>query len=758
MWRAAAVKEGRKRGARASSRQRPGLLGGSMDDQPHLRAEGASGPYFISATASLAEQRPRTLKAGDIFALFGNSGDATAGPGSAEGIYYRDTRYLSCLSLRIGGVAPMLLSSAVSNENAMLTCDLTNPNMLEVEPGLEQGQIHIRRAKFLWRGACHERLTVRSFALGRRRISLQIDFAADFTDLFEVRGMKRARRGLLLPPRVEQASCVLAYDGLDGVRRATRVSFEPAPTHLGPRGAVYEFELDPDVPATLGVQISCLEGTAAENAPPLPNFVPAMHAFRKELRRAHRAWPGIESDNEIFNESISRSLADLIMLVTNTEDGPYPYAGIPWFSTAFGRDAIITGLQTLWLAPALSRGVLLYLAANQAQEIDPAADAEPGKILHEVRHGEMALLGEVPFRRYYGSVDSTPLFVMLAGAYLDRTGDLATLRAIWPNIEAALGWIDQYGDADGDGFVEYGRRTEAGLANQGWKDSCDSIFHADGQLADGPIALCEVQAYVFAARVAASDIAEALGDATRAASLRAQSTTLRERFEHAFWDADLSLYALALDGQKAPCKVAASNAGHVLFTGLAGAERGALIADKLLKPPFFSGWGIRTLAVGQVRYNPMSYHNGSVWPHDNSLIAAGLARYGHRGPAARVLSSLFGAAQCADLRRLPELFCGFPRMRNQGPTAYPVACAPQAWAAGALPACLAACLGVGFDAARGTVTFTNPVLPDFIHWLKLRNLPLGNATIDIVLHRAEAGAIAMAVSGRRGDIQATMTS
>jgi glycogen debranching enzyme len=729
-----------------------------MDDQPHLRAEGAAGRYFISATSSLAEERPRTLKAGDTFALFGHSGDATAGPGSAEGIYHRDTRYLSRMSLRIGGVAPMLLSSAVSNDNAMLTCDLTNPNMLESEPALDQGQIHVRRAKFLWRGACHERLTVRSFAPIRTRITLQIDFAADFADLFEVRGMKRARRGQLMPPTVEQACCLLAYEGLDGVRRATRVSFEPAPANLGPRGATYEFELDPGVHAAVGLQISCLEGAAAREAPPMPHFVPAMHAFRKELRRANRAWPGIETDNEIFNESISRALADLIMLVTNTQDGPYPYAGIPWFSTAFGRDGIITGLQTLWLAPALSRGVLLYLAANQAQDMDPAADAEPGKILHEVRHGEMALLGEVPFRRYYGSVDATPLFIMLAGAYLERSGDLATLRSIWPNIEAALGWIDHYGDADGDGFVEYGRRTEAGLINQGWKDSADSIFHANGELAAGPIALCEVQAYVFAARIAASRIAAALGDAARAALLEVQAIALQERFERAFWDAELGLYVLALDGRKAPCRVAASNAGHVLFAGLANAERGAIIADRLLKPPFFSGWGIRTLAVGQARYNPMSYHNGSVWPHDNSMIAAGLARYGHRPAAARVLSSLFGAARHADLRRLPELFCGFPLMRNQGPTSYPVACAPQAWAAGALPACLAACLGVGFDPARRAVTFTNPVLPDFIQWLKLRNIPLGDATIDIVLHRAEAGAVAMAVLNRRGDIQATMTS
>jgi glycogen debranching enzyme len=727
-----------------------------MDEHTPHRAEGAAGPYFISATASLAEQRPRTLKAGDMFALFGHRGDATAGPGGAEGIYFRDTRYLSAMVLSLGGVPPMLLSSAVSTDNAMLTCDLTNPDMADLVPCLNQGQIHLRRAKFLWNAACHERLTVRSYAPERLRISLEVAFAADFADLFEVRGMSRRQRGKMSPPDVGNDRVLLAYEGLDQVRRTTCVTFDRPPTTLRPGRATYELELAPGEPVTLGLQISCQEGTQPDAQPHA--FVGAMRAARRELRRANRTWPGIETDNDIFNESIQRATADLVMLITDTEDGPYPYAGIPWFSTAFGRDALITGLQTLWLAPALSRGVLLYLAANQATHCDAAADAEPGKILHEVRHGEMALLGEVPFRRYYGSVDSTPLFVMLAGAYLDRTGDLATVRDIWPNIEAALAWIDTYGDADGDGFVEYGRRTEKGLINQGWKDSFDSIFHADGRLADGPIALCEVQAYVFAARMAASRIATALGEPGRAAALCAQATKLARDFEQAFWDDELGLYALALDGAKKPCRVAASNTGHVLFAGLAPPDRAATIAEHLLAARFFSGWGIRTVALGQARYNPMSYHNGSVWPHDNALIAAGFARYGNGAAAAKVLTSLFAAAGDADLRRLPELFCGFARMRNQGPTGYPVACAPQAWAAGALPACLAACLGVGFDTARATVTFTSPVLPDFMHWIKLRNLAMGDATIDIVLHRTETGAVAMAVTGRRGDIRATMTS
>jgi glycogen debranching enzyme len=450
---------------------------------------------------------------------------------------------------------------------------------------------------------------------------------------------------------------------------------------------------------------------------------------------ARRRQCAISSSNTQFNEWIRRSASDLHMMVTNLAEGPYPYAGVPWFSTPFGRDGIITALQMLWTAPHVAKGVLRYLASRQATEVDTANDAEPGKILHEARGGEMAALGEIPFRRYYGSVDATPLFVVLLGAYYTRTGDRELVESLWPNVERALAWIEYYGDVDGDGFVEYARRSSNGLVQQGWKDSNDSVFHADGRLAEPPIALCEVQGYVFDAKRRAAELAGLLGLTTRAAALVDEAAALRERFEHHFWREDLGTYALALDGQKAPCLVRASNAGHTLFSGVASPAHASRIAEGLFGETLCTGWGIRTLAGTEARFNPMSYHNGSIWPHDNALIASGLARYGRTDLAARLCESLFDAAGSFDLRRMPELFCGFRRRAGVGPTRYPVACAPQSWAAGAAFMLLESCLGLQIDAPARRITFSHPMLPPFLDRVRIENLRIGGATLDLVLDR-----------------------
>lgn len=725
----------------------------------HVAAQGVGtgaplAQFLVPAATSLQERRLRSLKDGDSFMVCDPNGDAVAAPDSTEGLYYRDCRHLSKLFLSIEGRRPLLLSSGLRDDNATLVCDLTNPDLFDADGRLihDHDLIHMRRARFLWNAVGHERLVLKNFDQKRRRFRLDLAFAADFADLFEVRGTARTLRGRHHPPEVAADAVTLSYTGLDSRRRETRLRFAPAPSRLDGDSASYDIDLAPQESLLIFIEIACDRAPAG---PPRRAFARAL----RDLRQALRIVSGgarIESSNQIFDEAAGRARADLTMLITRTPEGPYPYAGIPWFSTVFGRDGLITALQTLWLDPRIARGVLRYLAAHQAAVHDAAADAEPGKILHEMRRGEMAELGEVPFRRYYGSVDATPLFVMLAGAYLERTGDLDTLRALWPHVEAALTWIAEEGDRDGDGFVEYGRRTRDGLINQGWKDSHDAVFHEDGRLATGPIALAEVQAYVYGAWRAGSTLAARLGHGLRAQELAVKAEFLRMQFDEAFFDRELGLYVLALDGEKRPCRVRASNAGHALLTGIALPERAESVVQALMSRELFSGWGVRTVATTEARYNPLSYHNGSVWPHDNALIAAGCARYGFRDAAARIFGGIFAAATYIELRRLPELFCGFPRQRSIGPTFYPVACAPQAWAATSTFSLLQSCLGLSFSPAASAIVFDRPMLPAFLDRVILRGLHVNSASADVEIARV-GGQVTVKVLVRSGKIQVLTT-
>src|SRR6478752_1865795 len=583
-------------------------------------------PFYIPMTGPASRPR-RALKHDDTFVVLDSHGDIGASAGGPDGLFSADTRYLARLELALDEVQPLLLGSSLRDDNSSLTVDLTNPDIYRNgRIVLQKDMLHIVRSIFLWRGTAYQRIGLQNHGEDPASFDLTLLFDNDFADLFEVRGEKRPRRGIGSSKLLGPSDVQLDYRGLDGESRHTALHFYPKPTRLAVNAATYHFELAPQQASSLFVAVSCNKPAGAKPVP----FFRGLLAHRREMRRSNDGATSVETSNNIFNEVLCQSMADLNMLMTDTPQGRYPYAGIPWYSTTFGRDGIITALQMLWCDSRIAKGVLRRLAAFQATAFDPRADAEPGKVPHEMRGGEMAALHEVPFGLYYGSADATPLFVMLAGLYAAHTGDIETLRELWPNVDAALGWIDGPGDPDRDGFVEYRRADENGLVNQGWKDSHDAIFHADGSLAQGPIALCEVQGYVYLAKRLAARAARQLGMQVRGDALDAQATKLAEQFEAAFWCADIGTYALALDGQKRPCRVRTSNAGQVLFSGIAAPERADAVMRDLMRPSFFSGWGIRTVARDEPRYNPMSYHNGSVWPHDNSLIAAGFARYGHK--------------------------------------------------------------------------------------------------------------------------------
>ncbi len=700
----------------------------------------------------MAEQdtkEPRTparlfaLKQGDTFVVADAFGDIT---GEGDGLFHNDTRLLSRFRLSVGGRPLELLSGAVSEDNVLFTANLTNAPLPPIGgQSTRQGAIHVERTRLIWEDRLYERVRLRNFGQLTVRLPLRLEFAADFRDMFEVRGLTRPARGRVRAAVVDEDSVALSYEGLDGVLRASALAFGTRPTELAPGCADFALALAPKLRTDIFYEV----GLDVAAPPSRQRFRTAAAHARLAARAVRRRGAHLKSSGRVFSAWLDRSRADLALLTTEFPTGPYPYAGIPWFSTAFGRDAIITSLQLLWLDPSLARGVLRFLAAHQAHETSRFTDAAPGKIMHETRKGEMVRLGELPFEQYYGGVDTTPLFVLLAGAYAGRTGDLALVEELWPALLAAMAWVEGDGDADGDGLIDYARGAETGLANQGWKDSEDSVFDEDGKDVQGPVALVEVQGYAYAAFRAMAELAARRGEAAETcADWRAKAERLRERVEARYWVEEIGTYALALDGRGRPCRVRTSNAGHLLYVGLPSLARGRRVAELLLGGTFDTGWGLRTLARDEPRYNPMSYHNGSVWPHDTALCTAGIARYGRRDGAAGLLSDMFETAVRFDMR-LPELFCGFPRRPGEPPIAYPVACLPQAWAAGSVFMMLQACLGLTISGWRGEIRIDRPRLPVGIDRLTIRQLLVGRTMLDLTFQRVGGR---VAVYPENGDV------
>jgi glycogen debranching enzyme len=740
----------------------------------------------------------QVLKHGNLYLLTDPFGDIR--PDSRGlGLYLSDTRLLSCCSLRIGGIRPVLLQGSMG-ANYRGSIQLTNPSAdrnpdakMHADWAEVAGRtLGIARDRLIGTGGLEERIRIVNHAGKEISVPIELELGADDADIFEVRGYPRRDRGTLLPVAITPTRATFRYDGLDKRRRSTYVAFSEAAQAYGPidlgsddqltSGGSVRFRWDLRLGAgerrelrwTVWPSISGPGGSApprtGDDAPtrsgadgdgPAALFPDPPRISGDDGAGAYHAWgrgtTAIQTDHELFNLTLNRSLADLRLLIN---DGPaegqrYVAAGVPWFSTLFGRDAVIASFQALAFRPQIAIETLEVLAAYQATEVDEWRDAEPGKILHELRTGEMAGAGELPHTPYYGSIDSTPLWLILLSATFDWTGDRALLDRLWPNALRALEWIDRYGDRDGDGFVEYERRSPRGLMNQGWKDSGDAIRDRDGRFPTTPIALAEVQGYVFDAKRRLAGLAALRGEAELSARLLNEAETLRRRFEDAFWVEDQRYYAMALDGEKRHLDAIGSNAGQCLWSGIASPARGRDVTDRLMSPAMFSGWGIRTYASDQQGYNPIGYHTGSVWPHDTSLIAAGLKRYGFDDESNRLVGHVFQAAQHFADYRLPELFCGFDRDHSALPVPYPVACSPQAWAAGASFLFVETMLGLRANAGAQELELRHPNLPDWIGKITLTNLRIGDASVDLLFHRWR-GTTSAEVLRKVGDLSVTI--
>ncbi len=700
---------------------------------------GMKEPAGLPFVVTEVPRKTLIIKEGEYFLYTFEDGEMRAGNQAGLGLYYRDTRYLSVWETRMEGCRPMLLTAS-SDEDYLSYIHLCNPDIeAEGVVVVPQNSINIRKTRLIHAGL-RENILIRNYHIEKVVFTLSIKLGADYSDIFEVRGMKRANRGTSHNPKTRGNKLIFSYRGLDEMERSTVVEFATKPNRLdlGRYQAElhYDLVLEPYEVQALEFNIFPLE----EGQDPVGGD---FDVLRRELSASYEDWMSgstrIISDNQIFNLLMRQVMKDLRALHTRTQYGHVMVGGIPWYVAPFGRDALITGFQMLMVKPEVARDALRFLARFQGNEVNDWRDEQPGKILHEIRQGEMARCREIPHSPYYGTVDATPLFIILATEYVKWTNDVALFHELEPNLMAALRWMDRYGDLDGDGFLEFIRRSPGGLSNQYWKDSWDSLRHRDGSIPEPPIATVETQAYAFYAKRRLGAILQELGRIQEGAELLRQSERMRQRFEETFWDEDAQFYILGLDGAKQPLPVISSNAGHALFTGLPAPERARKVIDRLLAPDMFSGWGIRSLSEDATYFNPMSYHNGTIWPHDNAIILRGMKRYGETEGVLRVINSLFEAATSMDYMRMPELFCGFSRARLDYPVIYPVACSPQAWSAAAIFLMVQTMLGISADAPQGVLYVNRPSLPNWLTRVEIRDMAVGNARIDLLFRREEEG-------------------
>ncbi len=661
------------------------------------------------------------------------------------GIYLSDTRYISDWEMTVNGEHLVYLSHELRGQGNACVFSMTNRDIpsLDGKTRIQRDTLLIRRVLTLYKDTIFEHLEFTNYDVIDHELEIEENLGSTFDDIFEVRGVRRAQRGRVLTPTVDERGVVFGYEGLDGITRRT---FVQTPTGsrseaYGHSAAITSRVLAPAKGrADLKTVISFNERsneeifednfeiiTVSEHLKILENL--SQHAYLGDFK--------IRSDNVIFDRSMKNARMDIEMLTTFEPEQRlvYPYAGIPWFAAPFGRDGLITAYQTLPFYPRLAQGVLEYVFRSMGTKVDAFTDEEPGKIFHELRRGELANLREIPYIPYYGSVDATPLALILLGEYLAWTHDELSLRAWWPKVRKAVEWLDQWGDSDGDGFIEYIKRSPTGLDNQGWKDSHNSIMYDNGVLAQPPIQLCEVQAYAYRARLVVAGLARRMGENDYAAELESRAAILKVDFRKAFWDKTENYIYLARDSRKEPCRVMSSNQGHCLWGGILDASDARYVADHLMSARLFSGYGIRTLAADEKAYNPLSYHNGSVWPHDNSLILEGLRFYDQTRHLQTLTDALFDVVALSDDYRLPELFCGFRRRTREPPVPYEVACRPQAWAAGSMFLMIKAMLGLEMSLGQNEIIFQSPLLPSSVNSVEIDGLRVRDTEFNLVVTR-----------------------
>ncbi|KHE70095.1 amylo-alpha-1,6-glucosidase [Halobacillus sp. BBL2006] len=675
----------------------------------------------------------RVLKDNELFLLTDKSGDIPLEHPYGLGLYKRDTRFLSEMSLTINGEPLILLKSEAGGtyESSML---LTNPHMeKDDEVELWRESIEIERFRYISDDVLYETIRAKSYYPKPVRFSLELSFEADFADMFIVRGFQHGEIGTKQETKVEEDRLIFNYDGADQINRSTQVIWEQTSGAKAEGSTItFPFALAHEEVKEIMVRVVPLVGEEKKEARKAPKAY-------QNLKETYEDWNAnvtkVVTDHTSLNRLIERGIQDLRALSTDVGFGPFFVAGLPWFGVPFGRDSLIAALQTLPFQPEIAKGTLHTLAHYQGTKKDEWRDEEPGKIMHEIRYGELANTNQVPFTPYYGTIDATPLFLILLTEYVRWSKDLEFFKELLPNVESAIEWIDQYGDRDGDGFIEYHQESSKGIANQGWKDSADSVVHRNGEYAKSPIALAEVQGYVYQARLGIAELYESTGSSTKAEKLKSQAADLKEKFNEAFWMEDVGYYAIALDEHKNQVGTITSNPGHVLYSGLIDEDKQDQVLDSLVSSKVFSGYGIRTMAEGEAGYNPMSYHDGSVWPHDNSMILLGMGYVQGHEQANVVIEGLIDASRSFEYERLPELFCGYGREEGK-PVPYPVACSPQAWAAGTPLTFVRTMLGLypTYDSKELKLS------PSFINGLNemaVEDLPFAGGRVSFTIKRKE---------------------